>query len=916
MQVPSDDGDGGRRWLEVRADPIYDPRGQLTHVVAVERDVTERRRAEEAGARILGALDATRDAVGIATLTGESVYHNRAFAELLGYVPETLNAAGGPWASFADADEAQQVMEAVMAGRSWSGEVDLRSRDGALVPILLRANRIVDAAGVPVGLVGICTSIADRRRAEQALRESEERFRIIASVMADAVWDWDLRTGAVWWSDGMQTLFGHDASSMPPTVEAWAQYLHPDDRDRTLAEVDAVLAGPDARWASEYRYRRADGTYADVRDCGEVIRSSDGAPVRVVGGMIDVTERKRTARELERYRLLAEHATDIMLFTSLDGSIVHANRAAVAAYGYTRDELLGLSVFELRAETHTSEAHREIVAAADKGVTFDTVHRRKDGSAFPVEVGVASAELDGERVLMSVVRDMTERRRAEVALREREAMLASVLAASPDLITVLDTTGQTLAVSPSMSEVLGFEAEDRIGHRLTERVHPDDMERVMTALARTCSEGGVQRVRHRYQHRDGRWLILESWGRAVPGPDGAPKLIVAISRDVTAAVRAEEALARANAELAGALERAREAVATAEEASRAKSAFLAMMSHEIRTPLNGVIGMTGLLLDDDLTPDQRDSAETIRSSADALLTIINDILDFSKIEADKLVLEAGECSPGTIVEEVAGLLAGQASAKGLDLATLVEIPDGARFVGDTGRIRQVLLNLVGNAVKFTEAGAVTIGASLVDAPAGADRCMVRFDVTDTGIGIAPDVMERLFQPFVQADGSTTRRYGGTGLGLAISKRLTRLLGGEISAESVVGTGSTFWFTVRLGYDGSAEAAPLPRSVRGLRVLVLTDGSPGRALLCRQLESWGVAVTAASCPSEAVAVLVRAAAVTSPSIWSSSISPLPRRRGRRSGCFADGPSCAIFACSPSVQSANRRTTRSTESSMPA
>jgi PAS domain S-box-containing protein len=439
---------------------------------------------------------------------------------------------------------------------------------------------------------------------------------------------------------------------------------------------------------------------------------------------------------------------------------------------------------------------------------------------------------DGRTVyVQGFMMDVTDQALAHAEIRRQKQYFESLVEVSPVAIVVMDADERVTSWNPAAAELFGWSADEATGRLIDELVFEQGQGEEGRAMTREALETGRAQTIGRRSRKDEAVVDVELM--LVPlTVDGEHVGFYAIYHDITE------------------LQRARE---EAEAATQAKSAFLATMSHEIRTPMNAVIGMTGLLLGTELTPEQHEFAEVVRSSGDALLHVIDDILDYSKIEAGKLELEREPVDLRECVEGALDIVAPRAWDKKIELGCLIDEKAPAGIVGDVARLRQVLLNLLSNAVKFTEEGEVVVH---VDAePTGANSYRLEFAVRDTGIGIPEDRRERLFASFSQVDASTTRRYGGTGLGLAISKRLVEMMGGTMWVESVEGEGSTFRISLAVKAadvpSRVAEQGPLPR-LAGKRILVVDDNATNREIVARHAESWGMEVVTIASPSEALA----------------------------------------------------------------
>ncbi|CUQ65793.1 Putative Histidine kinase (modular protein) [Candidatus Nitrospira inopinata] len=585
----------------------------------------------------------------------------------------------------------------------------------------------------------------------------------------------------------------------------------------------------------------------------------------------------RTA-ELEeqeiRLRSIIETAVEGIVVINEQGVIEMVNPAIEALFGYRPDELIGQNVNILMPAPYDREHDGYLKAYLTTGVKKiigigrEVVGRRKDGAVFPIDLSVGEMTINGTRKFTGIIRDISARKAAETLLRDNESRLRLTLEVSTD--GLYDWNLRTLQAhySPSWIKLLGLEGHDIPLNNVYDwknRVHPDDRPWVERALDDHLEGKATQYiVEHRVRHRSGEWKWFAMRGKVVQRDEqGRPLRMMGTLTDITERKRAETELARAAQELEQKNKELAEARDRALDAARAKAEFLATMSHEIRTPMNGVIGMTSLLLDTPLSAEQREYTDTIRRCGEHLLEIINDVLDFSKADAGKMELEQLDFDLRTTVEETVALVAERAYAKGLEVGCLIQASVPTRLRGDPGRLRQILLNLLGNAIKFTEQGEVLVTIkSEQEEPAAEDGSVVaRFEVTDTGIGLTPEQQKKLFQPFTQADGSTTRQYGGTGLGLAICKKLAELMGGRIGVVSTMSMGSTFWFTARFEVLTQGVLPLLTSSacpLRDQRVLIVDDHAVNRRILEELLGASGSQCESVDDPCKAIACLRQAA----------------------------------------------------------
>jgi PAS domain S-box-containing protein len=690
------------------------------------------RHASEAARETSDLMDHSMDVICSVNAEGRFTKINGACERIWGYRPDEL--LGRAYIELVhpdDAPETNQYATDHIEGRAGENfENRYIRKDGAVVNMLWASRWSAEQQT----FFCVVHDITERKRAETELRKSEERFQLVARATHDPIWDWNIVANVISFSATSGTVFGLPAGKFESASELWTNSIHPDDRDQVMASIHAFFASREEAWSSEYRFRCADGSYAFVYGRGCVVRDAGGKPLRMVGSLTNITERKRAEEELTHSRRLLDEAQQLARIGSWEWDV-------------TTNEVVW-----------SDEAYR----------VFGFVPR-----AF---------------------------------VPTYNHYLASI---HPD-----DQLPMRVSINAILRRKKSLSADNRI-------VRPD----------------GAVRVLH---------------NRSSPILDDSGKVLrlVGTVQDVTELRQKENELLLAKS--------------SAEAANRTKSEFLANMSHEIRTPMNGILGMTELVLDTELSLQQREYLGMAKSSALSLLGLINDILDFSKIEAGKLALEAISFSLRDCLGAMLKPLGIRADQKGLELTADISavVPD--HLIGDPMRLRQILINLTDNAIKFTQRGDVTLSVT-VESAIGDEHCL-HFAIADTGVGIPEEKRALIFEAFAQADGTTTRTYGGTGLGLSIASQLVRHMGGRIWVESKVGEGTTFHFTVRM----PVRHTPAPNvrhadlsELEGLRVLVVDDNAVNRRILREMLLHWRMQPSVVASGAAAIVEMLRAAHAGTP-----------------------------------------------------
>jgi len=861
--------DGRKGWVDNRKYPIRNEHGEIIGLYGIARDITERKQIEQQlrdqEANFHAFFDTIDDFLFVLDESGLIQRVNRAVVERLGYAESDL--IGRPVLDVHPVErrgEAAHIVSEMLAGRKDFCPVPLITAAGQLVPVETRA--VLGAwNGVPA-VFGVSRDITERNRVQATLENEISRRRILVEQSHDGIVVLHADGSVAETNPAFAEMLGYSPEELEQMmVWEWDVQLGKDGLKQLISEF-----GPKKHLTLKTRHRRKNNTQYDVEISITGVEWAGETYLFCLHQ--DITARKLAEEALRESEFLLRESQRI---GQLGGWRADPDHNTVmwteGVYSITELPLDFKPDLETALDAYLPDSRTRVVESLTGSI--------QTGKSFSIQVQVRGAQsgmnkwcelrgfphYDAEgRIdyLTGTLQDISERKQTEAALLESEARLSTIIENEPECIKIIDAAGRLTEMNPAGLAMIEADSLSQVaGHPVLNVIAPE-FRTEYARLHKRVMAGEMMQMQYQVLGLKGHRRWLET--HAVPVQLGGETVHLAVTRDIEAQKQSEAELEQYRNHLEQLVEERTSALSVAldaaETANIAKSAFLANMSHEIRTPMNGIIGMANILRKEGVTPQQANRLDTIDASAQHLLSVINNILDLSKIEAGKFTLEEAPVVVSSLLANVSSILAERVKAKGLHL--LIEtghLPH--QLLGDPTRLQQALLNYATNAVKFTETGTVTLRVLLQEE--SADAVTVRFEVQDTGIGIAPEAMSRLFSAFEQADNSMTCKYGGTGLGLAITRRLAELMGGKVGADSTAGVGSTFWFTVNLK-KGDAETlasaaidvdaeAELRQRYAGQRILLVDDEPINREVALMQLEDVGLLTDTAEDGEEAVAM---------------------------------------------------------------